>query len=538
MLTETKSLTGKKWVLQENAQNGEVMKQLAARRGINLLDPPTWQSLVNPVTLGDMGKACDRIHNAVSRREIVGIIGDYDADGITGTVQLVRFFRRNYLEPEVILPNRIKHGYGVRSTFVEDLHAKGVSLIITVDTGVGAIEEIAQARALGIDVIVTDHHSCHATLPDALIVHPFAKSKHSNINLSGSGVVFTLLRALENDDWEEKNIDVTLAAIGTVADVMPLTGENRVIVALGLEAMSNGKDDPVFDLARSTVKDDEMIASSDIGFRIAPRINAAGRIADPYIAYKALLEGGEAIHMLNALNEERKKMVMQVMEEVEEVIDISKPILILHSPSFHPGIVGLIAGRLCEKYGRPALVGAVRGDTVTCSLRSISKYHITEALGRCSEYLEGFGGHAAAAGCRASRVHWAAFADVLRCDAENELKTMDLVPSINIDLALSAEDISLELIHNLSKLEPFGAGNPEPRFLLKNQMISGMRTVGKEDQHLQCFVSGIKSVGFGLGNLLPSISDQIDVVCRLGVDKWDGTERVQVFVEDMATTSL
>src|SRR3989344_7497388 len=320
-----RSLTGKRWVLPSSscearvrlpATSPTIVDALAKARSIDLHAEASWESLSNPLTLGEMERAVERTRAALKKKEKVGIIGDYDADGITGAAQLLRFFRGKGLEPTVILPHREKDGYGVKEKFIDALHVKGVTLILTVDTGVSAVKEVAYARSLGIDVIVLDHHSLPAELPDAILVHPKlqalrlssgqALSDKWQENLSGSGVAFTFIRAVEENLWEGRDIDIALAAIGTVADVVPLIGDNRMIVMLGLEALMKGGSAPLFTLADSVRKEGERLTSFHIGYRIAPRINAAGRLSDPMLALTALTEGGAPLQKLTTLNEERQ----------------------------------------------------------------------------------------------------------------------------------------------------------------------------------------------------------------------------------------
>lgn len=523
------SLTGKRWILPKalSCDNGNLVCDIAHARGIDLAKTASWDSLSDPFLLENTRDAVHRIQKALDRKETVGIIGDYDADGITGVAQLVRFFRRQNIEPHVILPHRRKHGYGVKNEFIEEMHARDVTLCITVDTGITAIDEIAYARSLGMDVIVTDHHAKHAKLPDAIIVHPgFGNS-------SGSGVVFTMLRALKNNNWREKEVDSALAAIGTIADIVPLTGENRAIVQLGLEAMNAGNGNPIFDLAKSVVKSNERITSTHVGFRIAPRINAAGRLDDPMISLHALLDGGDDLARLHSLNTERQDATRDMAEAAEALIRLEDHILMLASQTFHPGIIGLIAGKLTEKYGRPSIIGFEEGEIITCSLRSIPEYHIAEALARCSGHLITFGGHAQAAGCTLKQNSWDAFARAMKEDMKAKCAGRDLAPSMRIDAVLDPAMLTTDFVRSLSLLEPFGAGNPEPRFLLQNQPLKNVRRVGKDKSHLQCIVGGAKAIGFGLGELENRLSTHADIVCRLGIDAWNCKESVQLFIEDI-----
>ena len=528
-------------------------QSLAVVRGIDLSRTPSWENLPDPFTLGEMEKTVERIKSAIKLQEGIGIIGDYDADGITGVAQLVRFFRRHGREPHVILPHRKKDGYGIKRSFIDALHAKNVTLLLTVDTGISHTEEIAYAKSLGMEVIVTDHHTMKEELPDAIILHPQFSKTDVHCFLSGSGVAFTLIRALEGDAWEGKEIDVALAAVGTVADVVPLLGENRTIVQLGLRAMNNKfsssepctralsaigtgrveKWAPIFDFARSVVKEGEAITSTHIGYRLAPRINASGRLADPLIALHGIVDGGENLERLHTLNVERQEATRRMMEIAEEMIT-DAPILILRSPMFHAGIIGLIAGRLTERTGKPSIVACEEGSKITCSLRSPSSYHIAEALSRCGAFLTSFGGHREAGGCTLRGDQWALFQSALLQDIALQCKDVDFAPTMMIDAELSPNDLSLDLVRSISQLEPFGAGNPEPKFLLRSQEMQSLRQVGTEGAHLQCKMGSFKAIGFGLGELCDRLPDRCDVVCRLGVDTWNGQERVQLFIEDMA----
>lgn len=550
-----------------------LIESLAQKRGINLSRGASWENLPDPFTLGDMETAVTRIQKALQGKEVIGIIGDYDADGITGTAQLVRFFRRHGAEPQVILPHRQRDGYGVKRSFISSLHAKNVTLLLTVDTGIGHVAEIAYARSLGMDVIVTDHHTMKEEVPDAILLHPQACSScrgpstgsgqatryapttdrndlqlNPHRFLSGSGIAFTLIRALENNEWGGKEVDVALAAVGTIADVVPLLEENRMIVQLGLKAMnmfsssesaSGGrveKPAPIFDFARSIIKNEELITSTHIGFRLAPRINASGRLADPLIALHGLLDGGDNLVRLHTLNMERQEATQRHMEIAETLVRDGR-ILLIRSPAFHPGIIGLIAGRLTERYGRPSIVACEEGETVTCSLRSLPSYHIADALTRCSTHLQSFGGHREAAGCTLKSGAWDAFSDAMLNDIEEYCGNDDFGPTLAIDCELTEADLHLNLVRSLSLLEPFGAGNPEPKFLLRHQELSFVKQVG-DGRHLQCLIGATKAIGFGLGALMERVPDRCDIVLRLGVDTWNGVERVQVFIEDIATTLI
>jgi len=290
---------------------------------------------------------------------------------------------------------------------------------------------------------------------------------------------------------------------------------------------------PVFELAKSVMKNDEPLTSIHIGFRIAPRINAAGRISHPKVALTALLEGGNELDELQILNDRRRDLTELMMEEAEEMISDAS-IISICTPSLHAGIIGLISGRLAEKHGKPCIVCTESDDTVTCSLRSIPSYHIAEALERCSKHLATYGGHRAAGGCTLEKKNWEAFQKAIQDDAAKQLEGMELSPTLKVDAVLDEKDLTLSAVQSLQKLEPFGEGNPEPRFLIHNQELSQARCVGADGEHLQCTIGKVKSVGFRLGHLESELPERADVVVRVGIDTWGKREQVQLFIEDLA----
>jgi single-stranded-DNA-specific exonuclease len=531
------SLTGRRWVLRSTEQPENVCVFLTALRGISLFDVHAFR---DPSSLGDAPAAAARVHRALKENEGIGIVGDYDADGITGTVQLVRFFHRRGASPRVVIPHREQDGYGLKAYFIEQLARAGVTLLLTVDMGISHHDEIALARERGMDVIVLDHHRTGDALPHAFLVHPNLPGRaYHNPHLSGSGVVYSFLRLLENkDNWPGRGVDLALAAVGTVADVVPLVGENRTIVARGLDVL-NAPDgvpalSPLLAFADSVRTGDLPLKSRDVAFHLAPRINAAGRISDPWIAFDALLTGGQALKDLEQLNQERQDATEEGMDLCEGMLDGRRAFLAAASPAFPPGIVGLLAGRLVEKYGKPAMVGSVREFRVVASLRSIEGYDVAAALERCRDHLCSCGGHAKAAGCVCDRDQWGKLKNALQEDAAERLDPATLHPRIVIDCEISPEAVREPLIVELQRLEPHGEGNPEPVFLLRNVSIADRRRVGKSQKHLKCKVRDLKAVGFGFGELMQEIPERCDVACKLQMNRWQGREEVQVVIEDIA----
>lgn len=526
------SLTGKQWRIGADFRTRggrDIVSALAAERGIDMARAPLPPD--SPLTPPDLARACGRILRAVRTGECIGIFGDYDCDGITSVAQLVRFFRRRGIEPLARLPHRQQEGYGLKKEAVAFFAKAGVTLLLTVDTGVTALAEIEAARVLGMETVIVDHHHLPPTLPPAVaILHP-ALADPSSPQPSAAGMVFGLLSALEGGAWQERDTDLALATIGTVADLVELRGVNRTIVTEGLEALARLRSGSLHDLlvqAGITGRP----TSRDVGYRVAPRLNAAGRMADPAIALAALLGDGEALARLERLNRERQEAVQEILRELD-VLDASAPFLSVASPDYPAGILGLLAGKLTERHSRPSMVVQIQGDVCVGSLRSIPGFHVAEALRACSDLLLTFGGHALAAGCTFSV---AALRDLQARLSERVTATLPaafLRPTLAVDGILPLSAVSLPLCRTLAALEPFGQGNPEPRFLLPEVRLGGVRPVGRDGAHLQATAGSLKLVGFGLGRFASQIPFLCDIACRIGIDTWNGNERPQIYLEDI-----
>lgn len=508
-----------------------MLARLCASRQI---DPDASPTLPSPQVFPDIGQAVSRIHQAIERGERIGLFGDYDCDGITATAQLVRFFRRRNVEPWVRLPHRVHDGYGLTPATVEEIQAANIDLLITADTGITAVAEIAALQASGTDVIVTDHHHVHEELPPAVaLVHPAL----TNLNAphpSGAGVVLFLLHALEGAHWEDIATDYALAMLGTVADLVELRGVNRSLTQLGLRALQHLPSGPLAECRNRIQASNQALTSTDIAFRMAPRINAAGRMSSPTIALQALLEGGDALQELDLLNEQRQQQTQQLYDKVlQELPDDLPPVIVSVSPEYSHGIVGLLAGKLTEQFGRPSVVGTHDGTTVTASLRSPTCYTITDGLHAVAPHLLRYGGHAQAAGCTFLLSELDAVRTGLEADVRTHVDQADLVPTLAIDAILEASDVTLEFCNTLHTLEPFGQGNAEPRFLIRNVVLSDGRTCGGDHTHLQATIGRTKSIGFGLG-FAADIREPVDVVVRLGINEWQGHTNAQLFIEDIA----
>lgn len=529
------SLTGRRWKQRDTrVQTGsDVATWLRDIRELRD-DAPAGFSVE---LLADFSKAAERIARAIEKKEAMMIFGDYDCDGITSTTILARYFHRRNLRPNLRLPHRLKEGYGLKMPVIEECIAQGVTLLMTVDTGIGARKEIAAARAKGIDVIVFDHHHIPDQLPeDALLLHP-GLLKNSDALPCAAGLVWSVVRELEGKLWEGEEIDTALAAIGTVADLVELRDGNRALVNIGLKKLEKIVVGPLA-LFKLQAGLEGTLTSRDIAFRIAPRINAAGRMADPTIALNALLGNQQAIFELESHNQDRQQLVRELMEKAllkAEKEQLVFPCLI--GKEYAPGICGLIAGRLTEALGKPSLV-AYQAEDGACvgSLRSISGYHVTEGLERARASFVNFGGHAAAAGCSFEADKWPSIVAALNDDLRARVDVSELLPTLNVDAELRPDALSLELIERLTALEPFGQGNPEPVFTISNVRLTDVRRVGKDGSHLQARLGRHKLIGFGFGEHASTLAEHVcDIACHVGIDSWNGKTGVQLFLQDART---
>lgn len=528
------SRTHKRWVLDADTETTalQILTRLCEKRGIDTSKKPY---LVPPSVYTDMKRACERIQRAIEARETIALFGDYDCDGITATAVLKRYFQRKGMEPIVRLPHRVQDGYGLREGIVREFADTNVSLVITADTGIASVAEVAALQSHGIDTIVTDHHHIQPELPPAYaLLHP-ALCSHPEPHPSGAGVAFALVCALEGGVWDDMQQDLAIAMCGMVADLVPLQGSNRAFVQLGLDAFEKLQDCPLQELRDRHRAGGTAYSATDIAFRIAPRINAAGRLADPTVALDALLEGGAALDKLDTLNAERQHLSRTLYEIVEnEMLGKQQLPKLLSSitPTMHHGIMGLVAGRLTERFGRPSLVANSDGTLCTASLRSTHCYNVVEGLERCKELLESFGGHAQAAGCTFKQHNAELLVEALEKDIALHTDEDDLHPTLTIDGQLHPEEITLALCKQVATLAPFGQANREPLFALRNVHMHGAVACG-DGSHVRGDIAGIKAIGFGLMHAMQE-GESFDAVVRLGVNEWQGKVTPQITIVDVA----
>lgn len=565
------TLRQKKWTVpppippgfqQQFTQVHPVLLQVLYNRG--LTDSATIQAFVegrylastDPFLLPDMEKAVARIQHAIQRDETIVVYGDFDADGVTSTVLLTEALRglgvqRSRIRPYI--PDRVDEGYGLNNDALTQLKRKGTDLVITVDCGIRSVPEVAHANELGLDMIITDHHSLGARLPEATAVinpkHP--DSTYPETMLAGVGIAYKLAQALYQamPNQAQLSLDslLDLVAIGTVADLAPLLGENRQLVAQGLIQLNQTSRPGIHELAKIARLATPFTAES-IAFGIGPRINAAGRLAHAYTAAR-LLATDSAIRAqslaadLNILNRTRQQMTAEMGQRAEEMVDPTDSILIAAAPDFASGIVGLVASRLAEKHYRPAII-IEEGETESRgSCRSIPEFHITDALDTVEPLLERYGGHAQAAGFTVRNELMDEFISRMREIATDILADQTLLPTISADAEIELESVDWALFEQLAQLEPTGYANPSPVFISRNVLVNHHRVVGQDRTHLQmnlspvetggAYPSSFPAIAFRQGawaNLMP---EQIDIVYSLGVNEWQGRRNLQLMVQDI-----
>ncbi len=528
----TLSFTGKQWLepmLRTSNDPFETLAMIATARSLGAESRPWEDGSTYPMAT----KAAERLKHAAKKGETIGIIGDYDCDGLTSTTILVRLIRRLGARPLVRLPHRLREGYGAQTMHVDEMHDAGVTLLFMTDTGIVAHDALARAKERGMDVIILDHHA-FTELPEAFaILHPALTTLISPP--SAAGVAFAFAHAVEGTHWNEHSIDLALAMTGTIADVMPLTHENRTMVKDGLVALSGLASNTGLGALRDRSGMSKTPTATDIAFRLAPRLNAAGRLDDAIVGLSALLGDLTRVDELERLNAQRQQLTRDCMEEAFAMIDETtlSSFLCVASKNFPKGIVGLIAGKLTEKYGRPSAAIAIDDGRCTASLRGIPGHDIAAALRNNAALFTTFGGHALAGGCSFLEKNLAEVAAALDADVRSTVSFDVLHPTLTIDALADASHLSLALVDALSTLEPFGQGNREPLFLVSGLSLKNVRRVGNDAQHLQAKNGDIGIIGFGLGDLAGSLSEPVDLACRVTANVWNSTKNVQLSAVDI-----
>lgn len=509
---------------------------------------PTRKDFHDPYLLPDMSKAVDRIVKAIEEKQKIMIYGDYDADGITSITVLKKFLDERNIPVKSYIPNRLDEGYGLNKNAIKGIYDAGYRLIITVDCGISGIEEIEYANSLGIETIITDHHEPAEELPRAYAIID-AKRKDNNYpfnQLAGVGVVFKLIQAISiRLGLEEKEYlkYLDLVCVGTISDIVPLVDENRVIAKLGLKLIEVTKN-----IGLRTLIDIigfKKIDSTAISFGIAPRINACGRMGHEQDALDLFLcedkvKAQEIANRLNLYNKDRQSKEKEIFEQAVQKIEQeekNKSCIILGSENWHHGIIGIVSSKVTDIYFKPSILICFEGEDGKGSGRSIPGFDLHEALTRCSQYVDKFGGHSMAIGITLKKENFENFKEEFEKYAQ-ESNIDKIIPVIQIDEEVNLREINVEDVKSLKLLEPFGEANKTPLFLFKNLKINSIRALS-EGKHLKLTLKDeqymIDAIGFNLGNLSTEykIDDKIDVVGTLDMNVFNGNESIQITIKDI-----
>ena len=504
---------------------------------------PSLEDLYDPYLLHDMGKAVERIRRAIEDGEFILIYGDYDADGMTSASIIKESLEQLGAECRVYLPNRFTDGYGPNaSVYKYFIEQEGISLIVTVDNGVAGHEAIELAQSMGVDVIVTDHHSMPATLPDAYaIIHP----EHPDANypfkhLAGCGVAFKLACAL----LEEVQVELLdLVAIGTIADMVSLTDENRILVQYGLEMLGHTQRIGLQEMLTMAGISANEVTDETVGFQIAPRLNALGRLDDPNPAIDLLTgfddeEAHEIALMIHQKNEERKEIVQSIYEEAKTMVNPEKKVQVLAKEGWNPGVLGIVAGRLLEELGQTVIVLNIEDGRAKGSARSVEAVDIFEALDPHRDLFIAFGGHAGAAGMTLEVENLEALSQVLENYILETGIDLSGKKTINLDEELDLETLNLEMLKNFERLAPFGMDNQKPIFYIRDFHVESARTMGAGNAHLKLKISkgetSFEVVAFGQGRWVTEFAQtkNLELAVKLSVNQWNGQTALQLMMVD------
>ncbi len=559
----SENLSRKQWCLSacdkdaaaQLAENGELdpfLALLLTARGItDEIDAAAYLSadteFSDPFSLADMEKAVERIAAAMDNFERIAVFGDYDADGVTATALLYSYLVSQGANVEYRIPDRMREGYGISCAAVQELSESGVKLIVTVDNGIAAVEEAAFAKELGVDMVITDHHTPGAQLPDAVaVVNPHREDCPSEYKeFAGVGVAFQLVCALEGDSDTVLQKYADLLALGTLADVVPLTGENRALVKKGIRRINAGARPGIEALKAVAGVAGRPLTASNVAFTLAPRINAAGRIGSAETALRLLLCDNEqdAIELANEtdiLNKQRQaietKISAEAIQQIEENPAVKYAgVLVVSGAGWHPGVIGIVAARLVSKYGKPAVVITTDGETGKGSCRSIPGFSVYDALAKCAPLLTHFGGHPGAAGLGVLTENIPALRDAL--DVYTKTGSMPFA-QIGLDFKLNPAYINVSLLNTLAALEPCGCENPVPTFGLYNMTLRAVKPVG-EGKHLRLTLqkgaSEIAAMLFSvtLAEFPYRIGDAVDLAVQIEKNVFRGEIKPSVHIKEM-----
>lgn len=543
-----------------------IVLQLLSNRGITdqkkvdeFLLPDYGENLYNPFLFKDMEKAAKRILQAVEKKEKITVYGDYDADGVTASAILVETFRSLGAAVEVYIPYRETEGYGLNLAAAEELIKQKTQLLITVDCGISNMAEVAALKKGGVDVIITDHHHPPEILPEPFaILNPHLEADYPFKGLAGCGVAYKVVQAitLRQKDYQVNQLVegfekwlLDLVAIGTIADMQPVLSENRVLVKYGLIVLQGTKRLGLLKLIELMSSNLTELDERVVGWQIAPRLNAAGRLNHASSAYQLLItddltEAENLANKLDQTNRDRQQLTDKINAEAKAVLGEVKDqkILIVIGEGWPTGVVGLVAGRLTDEYHRPSLVISRYMGEIVGSGRSIEAFDIIEALEQCRPNLSRFGGHSQACGFTVKdEENLAEFKNKIIELAQKQLTDKDIIPVLAVDAEVNLADIDWKLVEELKKFRPFGEDNPKPRFLAKDLTVTGLQSLGADGKHLRLMVKHNtpvirKTIGFCFGDWCAKLKagDKVDLVFEVDINEWNGNKEIQLKIVDLA----
>ncbi len=540
----------------------EIIARALINRGINTVPKveaflnTELDSLYDPYLLKGMDQAVRRILEAVKCKDKICVYGDYDVDGITSTALMIRTLKELGSDAVYYIPNRIEEGYGLSISSMDRIRELGVSLIITVDCGIRSNEVVDYAQSLGMEVIVTDHHECEGELPKAFsIVNPHQHDcSYPHKGLAGVGVAYKLVSALlsseGNNTFAKELLDIV--SIGTIADVVPLLDENRIIVKKGLERIRNTNNEGIKALLEVCGLSGKELNAYNVAFMLAPRINAAGRIADATECVELLItdSGNRAMEIARKLdsdNRERQAIENEIQNSaaaiIEKTVDLDNDrVLVVCNENWHIGVIGIVASRLVDKFYLPTFIMSMDGELCKGSARSIPGFNLFEAMSRHSDLFEKYGGHEMAAGFTIKTERIDELRESMNFEVERVMGKNKLLPEILVDYKLSPKDISLDIVKKLKALEPFGIGNPSPLFVYRGLKVLSSRAVGNESKHLSLVaydgINEVKCIAYNFGSMqkVLSVGKKIDIICSVENNIWNNTESVQLNIKDIKLT--
>lgn len=505
----------------------------------------------DPTTLTGLPATVDRLQSAIRVGEKIAVYGDYDTDGVTATALLVQVLRVLGADVQPYIPDREGEGYGLNHEALKKLKSDGVQVVLTVDCGIRSLEEAETARAIGLDLIISDHHHPGAELPTALaVVNPKQPGDaYPDKDLAGVGIAYKiaqgLIRPLDPRPAINGSDVLDLVALGTVADLASLTGENRVLVRQGLNVLNKPRREGLKALMAIARLKPGGIDSTAIGFMLGPRLNAAGRLESALAAYELLtttdvMRAGQLATQLEQQNRDRQELTRQAQARAREIALAGQPgaaLLFAADADFKPGVVGLAAARLTEEFYRPSVVATIVGEVTKGSARSIREFHITEAFDQCQDLLTKHGGHAAAAGFTAPTANIEELARRLRQIAEQQLGHLDLRPTLRVNAEVPLPEVTGELMRWLQQFEPCGYGNPSPVLATRGLSVVYSRPVGNEAKHLKLTLTDGRvtadAIAFNQGHWHNNLPARLDVAYHLEMNEWNGEKRIQLNVRDL-----